>query len=64
LPKNSAITAWHWPHTLPTHEIPGGAAPWLPWQSLQVGAERSPLVDIAFQCTLVRYLVTWSVGML
>ena len=47
--KSSAITEWHCPQTLPTHVIPGGAAPWLPWQSLHVGADRSPLTVIAFQ---------------
>src|SRR3989338_6928448 len=56
------LTAWHWPQTFPTQEMPGGAAPWLPWQSLQVGAERSPFSDIIFQCTLCLYFSAWSVG--
>jgi hypothetical protein len=43
---------------------PGGTAPWLPWQSLQVGAERSPLSVMAFQWTEVLYFATWSVGIL
>src|SRR5580765_4918679 len=36
-----AKIAWHVPHTFDTDPTPGGAAPWLPWQSLHVGAERS-----------------------
>ena len=36
----------------------------MPWQSLQVGAERSPLAVMAFQWTEVLYFVTWSVGIL
>ena len=62
--KRSAVSEWHCPQTLPTQLIPGGTAPWLPWQSLQVGAERSPLAVIAFQWTEVLYFATWSVGIL
>ena len=36
-------------------ETCGGVAPWLPWQEAQVGAERSPRLETASQCTLVRY---------
>ncbi len=64
LAKRSAITVWHWPHTFPTHDTPGGAAPWFPWQSLQVGAERSPFTDIVAQWTLPLYFFSWSVGIL
>ena len=39
--KSSASRAWHWPQTNATDSSPGGCAPWLPWQSLQVGADRS-----------------------
>src|SRR6185369_17789373 len=47
-----AKTAWQVPHTLATAPTPGGVAPWLPWQSLHVGADRSfPLVS-AVKCTL------------
>ena len=43
-----ANTAWHVPQTLAIAPTPGGVAPWLPWQSLHVGAERSfPLVSAA-----------------
>ena len=44
------------PQTFPTQDMPGGAAPWLPWQSLQVGADRSPFVVIVFQWTLALVL--------
>ena len=38
---------WHVPQTLAMASTPGGAAPWLPWQSLQVGADRSLRSTIA-----------------
>ena len=62
--KSSPWTVWHCPHTLPTHDTPGGAAPWLPWQSLQVGADRSPFASMVFQWTLALYLATWSMEIL
>ena len=40
--KSVASRPWQLPHTLATEPTPGGTAPWLPWQSLQVGAARSP----------------------
>jgi hypothetical protein len=49
---------------LTTEETPGGEAPWFPWQSLQVGADKSPLLAIICQWTLVLYFSTWSVGIL
>ena len=64
LSNSSAVRLWHCPHALPTQETPGGAAPWLPWQSLQVGADRSPFSDIVAQWMLVRYFATWSVAIL
>ena len=42
-----ANTVWQVPQTLATAPTPGGAAPWLPWQSLQVGADRSLRFTIA-----------------
>src|SRR4029079_10432516 len=42
-----ANTVWHVPQTLAIASTPGGAAPWLPWQSLQVGADRSLRSTIA-----------------
>ena len=47
-----ANTVWQVPQTLVTAPTPGGAAPWLPWQSLQVGADRSLRVTMASWCTL------------
>src|SRR6266542_4937683 len=61
--KSSPCTLWHCPQTFPTQATPGGAAPWFPWQSLHVGAERSPFT-IAAACTLPRYFASWSVGIL
>ena len=43
--KSSASRAWHWPQTNATDSSPGGCAPWLPWQSLQVGADRSSRLE-------------------
>jgi hypothetical protein len=48
-------TEWHVPQTLATEETAGGVAPWLPWQELHVGAERSPFSNIAFAWTLCMY---------
>ena len=46
-----------------TAPTPGGAAPWLPWQSLQVGADRSLRSDhrrVSARC--FSYFARWSVG--
>ena len=53
--RNSvASRVWQLPQTWSTDCTPGGAAPWLPWQSLHVGAVVSPLSYSARACTLVR----------
>ena len=44
LAKRSAGTLWQVPQTFATDSTPGGVAPWFPWQTLQVGAERSPFL--------------------
>ena len=51
----SAKTVWQVPQTLATEATCGGAAPWLPWQELQVGEERSPFFMSASKCTLFEY---------
>ena len=60
--NSSASRPWHWPQTKATDSRPGGVAPWLPWQSLQVGAVRSSLSNIAAACTLRRQRASWSTG--
>ena len=51
----SAKTAWQVPQTFATDATCGGAAPWLPWQELQVGEERSPFFMSASKWTLFEY---------
>ena len=48
LRKISASRAWQRPQTKLIASTPGGVAPWLPWQSLHVGAAMSPLLMRAF----------------
>jgi hypothetical protein len=45
-----------------TLSIPGGVAPWLPWQVLHVGAVRSPFANIALAWTLRRHRSNWTTG--
>ena len=42
---------------------PGGAAPWLPWQLLHVGAARSPSFSSFSPWTDALYRSNWLVGM-
>src|SRR5271157_5830262 len=64
LPYNSSKVTWHVPHTAATDSTSGGLAPWLPWHDAQLGAERSPRLVMASQCTLLRYSSNWLVGIL
>jgi hypothetical protein len=57
-----ASRVWHEPQTFATLATPGGTAPWLPWQSLHVGAEVSPSSYRAWACTLFRYSSCCVVG--
>ena len=63
LRKSSASRPWHWPQTNADGlAVPGGVAPWLPWQSLQVGADRSSFSRSAAACTLCAQRSYWSTG--
>src|SRR3972149_6771247 len=61
--KRSRVALWHCAQTLATEATPGGAAPWLPWQSLQPGAWRLPRCSSPWPWTLSRYSAYCVVGM-
>ena len=64
LSYSSSNRTWQVPQTADTDATCGGVAPWLPWQEAQLGAERSPRLASASQCTLGRYSANWLVGIL
>src|ERR1022692_3824846 len=63
-PRFVVASRWQVPQTSATDATCGGAAPWLPWQEAQFGAERSPRLDRASQWTLLRYSANWLVAIL
>src|SRR3990170_608173 len=60
--KRSLVALWHCAQTLATEATPGGAAPWLPWQSLHAGAWRFPRRSSPWPWTLSRYSAYCVVG--
>src|SRR3989304_2898643 len=61
--KRSRVALGHCAQTLATEATPGGAAPWLPWQSLHAGAWRLPRRSSPCPWTLSRYSANCVVGM-